>query len=128
MANQTTQQVLYDGPRNLVMQFTGICDGQGDESAVVKVHMADLERTPKSVKIMGIEYDVNGGVVQLLWAADSPVPFAILSDFNDLDYTQMGGLTNAGGDTANGDILLSTLGFEAGSSYMVKLTMVKKFP
>lgn len=124
----STIQTLYDGARNVTMQFTGIGDGNGDETNVVKVRALDLLPVPKSLKIMKVTYDISGGLVQLLWAADSPVPFLNLSAFNALDYTSIGGLITQGGDTANGDILLSTLGFDAGSSYTVTLEMVKKFP
>lgn len=128
MAIAATSLTLYDGARNTAMQFTGIGDGNGDETNVVKVRALDLVPIPKSLKIMKVTYDVSGGLLQLLWAADAPVPFANLSAFNALDYTSIGGLVNQGGDTANGDILISTLGFDAGSSYTVTLEMVKKFP
>lgn len=127
MAMASTSQILYDGPRNVVGQFTGICDGNGDEALVVKIRISELVPIPKSVKIMKVTYDMSGGLVQLLWAADSPVPFLNLSAFNALDYSSIGGLINQGGDTANGDILLSTLGFDAGASYSLTLEMVKKF-
>ena len=122
----TTSQVLNDGPRRLTMQFTGISEGQGDEVNVVKVRVADLIPIPKSVSVLRISYDVYGGLLQLLWSAVEPVPFLTLSGFNVIDYTMVGGLANGGGDTANGDILFSTLGFDTGSSYSVLLEMIKK--
>ena len=128
MAMATTSQVVNDGPRRLTMQFTGISDGQGDEVNVVKVRAADLIPVPKSASVLKISYDISGGLLQLLWSAAEPVPFLVLSGFNVIDYTTVGGLPNGGGDTANGDILVSTLGFDAGSSYSLLLEMVKKFP
>lgn len=127
MAVQTTSQVLYDGIRNVVMQFTGIGDGMGDEVAAIKVHMADLTPVPLSVKVKMLHYDVTGGLVQLLWAATENVPFLTLGVNDEIDYSNIGGMTNGGGDTANGDILISTLGFDAGSTYSVTLEMVKKY-
>ena len=124
----TTSQVLYDGARNVVMQFTGISDGTGDEAAAIKVHMADLTPVPLSVKVQNIHYDVSGGLVQLLWAATENQPFLTLGGIDTIDYCKIGGMTNGGGDTANGDILISTLGFDAGSTYSVTLEMTKKFP
>jgi hypothetical protein len=126
MAVQTTSQVLHDGVRNLVMQFTGICDGTGDEVAAVKVRMTDLSPVPLSVKVQKLHYDISGGLVNLLWAATENVPFLTLSGFDTIDYCKIGGMRNGGGDTANGDILLSTLGFDAGSTYSITLEMVKK--
>jgi hypothetical protein len=127
MAMATTSLVLYDGPRNLVMQFTGISDGS-NETNEIKVHVADLSPKPLSVKVTKINANVSGGIVQLLWAADSPVPFLNLTNLDEISYKKIGGMTNQGGDTANGDILISTLGFEAGSSYSVMIEMLKKFP
>jgi hypothetical protein len=127
MPMATTSQVLYDGARNLVMQFTGISDGS-NETAAVKVDVSELSPAAKSVKITHITYDVSGGILQLLWAANEPVPFLLLTDVNTVDYESIGGMPNGGDDTANGDILFSTLGFEAGSSYSITLEMTKKFP
>lgn len=128
MAVQSTSQVLYDGAKNVVMQFTGIGDGMGDETAAIKVHMADLTPVPTSVKVKLLTYDISGGLVQFLWAAAENRPFLTLSGYNTIDYSKIGGMPNGGGDTANGDILISTLGFDAGSSYSITLEMVKKFP
>ena len=75
---------------------------------------------------MKITGDVSGGILQFLWAADDPVPFLNLSQYVELCYDKIGGLQNGGGDSANGDILFSTLGFDAGSSYNVTLEMKKK--
>jgi hypothetical protein len=128
MGVQTTSQILYDGPTNVVMQFTGIGDGLGDEVAAIKVHMADLNPVPYSVKVIKLEYNVTGsGLVQFLWAASDNVPFLVLNGYDEIDYTFINGMVNGGGDTANGDILISTLGFDAGSSYSVKLAMKKKY-
>jgi hypothetical protein len=127
MAIAATSQVLYDNTRNCVMQFTGIADGNDVENNVVKVDASELTPVPQSLKITEITYDVNGGIVQLSWAADNPVPFVNLMGHHTIDYAEINGMVNAGGDSANGDILLSTLGFEAGSSYSVLLKMVKKF-
>lgn len=127
MGTQTTSQVLYDGTRNVVMQFTGVSDGADPESNVVKVDMSALNPRPASVKIMKSTYDVQGGVVQLSWAAVEPVPFLMMEGHDEFDYEKIGGMVNGGGDTASGNILLSMLGFEAGSTYSIKLEMVKKF-
>lgn len=127
MAVQTTSQVLYDGTKNVVMQFTGIGDGMGDEVAAIKVRMADLMPVPYSVKVSKLHYDISGGIVQLLWAATENVPFLTLAVCDSIDYTNIGGMVNGGGDTANGDILISTLGFDAGSTYSITVEMTKKY-
>lgn len=128
MAISATVQVLHDGARNVVMQFTGVSDGGPGETNVVKVDVSELVPPPRSVKIKRIaNYDVSGGLLQMSWGADDPVPFLELANVNGISYEGIGGLKNGGGDTATGDILFTTLGFEAGSSYSVTLEMTKKF-
>lgn len=125
----TTSQVLYDGINTVAMQFTGNSDGADQEINVVKVKVSDLNPIPKSVKIVNAIYDIENGKVQLAWDADVPVPFLIAGSGpgDDFDYKFIGGMPNGGGDTATGNILLSTLGFDAGSSYTVRLLMRKKY-
>jgi|ERR1700752_773868 len=127
MAITVTSDTLYDGVRNAVMQFTGVSDGSGQETGVIKVDVSQLNPPPVSVKVNRIEYDVNGGNVKLSWDADSDVDFAILSGQNVLEYCNINGLVNSAGEGKTGDILLSTLGFEENSSYTIKLHLIKKF-
>ena len=125
MAFAATSQILHDGVRNVVMQFTGIADGAVGETNVVKVDVSELNPPARLVSIRKITYNVAGGVLQLLWAADTPVPFLLLEGQNVNDYARITAMPNGGGDTANGDILFTTLGFDAGANYSVLLEMVK---
>lgn len=128
MAIQATSRVIIDGPRNLVMQFTGVCDGIGsNETNEIKVDVSELVPAPRNVSIEHVQYEVSGGIVRVLWNANDPVTALDLASVGEFYYRDIGGLPNGGGDTANGDILFSTLGFDVGSSYSVKLTMKKKF-
>lgn len=127
MGMTTTSQVLYDGNTNVVMQFTGISDSPDQENNVVKVRASDLTPVPKNLKVMRIDYSVVNGTIKLLWDADDPVPFLIANYPEEIDYYKINGMTNQGGDTATGNILLSTQGFDAGSSYSIKIEMRKKF-
>lgn len=125
---QATTKVLHDGGRNLVMQFTGVCDGQGpNEDKAVKVDVSETAGSPRAVKVTKITYEVVGGILRVLWNANDPVTMHDLASSGEFDYERIGGLLNGGGDTANGDILFSTLGFDVGSSYSVLLEMTKKF-
>ena len=128
MAMIVTSNILHDGVRNLVMQFTGRSDGSGQETNVVKVDVSELSPPAASVAIRNLRYDVAGGAVQLLWAADVPVPFLLLEGHDEFDYSRITAMPNGGGDTANGDILLSTLGFDLGATYSLVLEMIKKVP
>lgn len=125
MTFATTGRVLYDGQRNLVIQYSGISDGS-NETNEVKVRMSN-HPPAKSVKITSVKGNISGGILQLLWSSTEPVPFLNLTDYVEIDYDSIGGLVNGGDDTANGDILFSTLGFDVGSSYNITIEMVKKF-
>lgn len=127
MAITTTSQTLHDGERNVIMQFTGISDGSGQESDVIKVDVSEMSPPCDRVRISKLSYDVQGGIITLSWAADTPVVFAQLSGENVIDYIREGGLQNNADASRTGDILLSTEGFELNSSYTIKLEMVKKF-
>ena len=129
MAMQTTSAILYDGPRNLTMQFTGVCDGgiDNDETLVKKVDVAALSPVAAKVSIKNCEYEVSGGILRMYWDADDPVLFESLASVGEREYETIGGMANNGGLSATGHILFSTLGFDAGSSYSVVLNMIKKY-
>ena len=128
MAFTTTSQVLHDGAINTVMQFTGVSDGAGQETNVVKVDASELSPAPSSLKVKKVCWDVSMGTVVLLWNANDPVVFLNATGSNgEKDYCHIGGMVNGGGVTANGDILFSTLGLEAGATYTVTIEMRKKF-
>lgn len=129
MAIEVTTQILHDGARNAVVQITGRSDGSGQESAVTKIDVSALQPPAARVAITRLTYDITGGMVELLWGADEDVPFAKLEGNNVSDYERIGGLQNAawGELGANGDILLTTHGFELDSSYTIKFDLIKKF-
>lgn len=126
MALQTTSQLLRDG-RLVVMQFTGVSDGSGDELLALKADAHALTGNPRSLKIHHIDYNVSGGIVRLFWDADDPTRFLDLAGDGFLDYESIGGMVNGGGPGVTGNVLLSTMGFDTGSSYTIKLEMKKKF-
>lgn len=131
MAVIATAQIIYDGQRNVVMQFTGTGDGAGDELNVRKVDCSAFNPPCRSVSIKCISYDVSYGVVEMLWedAMGQHVPFMEASDGagSPFDYRRINGLVNGScGPTATGNILFSTKGFELNSTYAVTLEMRKK--
>ena len=126
MAIATTMQILHDGQTNLVVQLTGISDGAGQETNVIKVDASELTPAPDTLKIVKGTYDVKGGVVSLSWDAQTPEPFAHLSGPGELDYRRGGGIPNTD-DPTNGDLLLSTKEFGLNSSYSITLEMKKKY-
>lgn len=126
MAITATTQVIEQGPRNYIVQWTGVSDGTGNENKVVKVDVSQLTPPCGSVKIMAIQGTVSFGIVELYWDALVPKKFAELADQIDTDYCKSGGLTNNAGIGKTGDILLSTVGFELNSTYNLYIEMVKK--
>ena len=133
MANITTSQVLYDGNQNVNMLITGLSDGSGNDILLPVVDLSTLNYLPPFVKILRMDWDVNGGVVKLFWDDADPVQFDTLASIGNRDYRYTGGLQNPGHNNdfpnsgGNGNILLSTVGFDVGSSYSIRLIMRKKF-
>ena len=125
MAISTTSQTVYDGLRNVIMQFTGRSDGSGQETNIVKVDVSAMAPPCDRVRVEKITYDVKGGVVELLWDAQTPTPFHELAQAGEFHYCSSP-LQNSADDTASGDILLSTKGFELDSSYSITIEMKKK--
>lgn len=127
MAITATTQIVHDGTRNVTMLLTGLCDGTGgDETNVVKVDVSALDPNLGTVKVEKITYDVGYGVVKLSWDAVTPVDFLVLEGLGAFDFTTCGGLVNTAGETATGDIVLSTVAFDLNSSYSILLKMIKK--
>ncbi len=125
MAISTTTQTLNDGPRNLIVHWTGISDGSGQENKVRKVDVSKLTPPCGSVKITKISGNVEFGIVELFWDGLDPKKFMELSGQVDLCFDKSGGLANNLA-TKNGDMLLSTEAFELNSSYDLLIEMVKK--
>jgi hypothetical protein len=125
MADAVTSQILVDGERNVVMKFTNVSDGTG-EAAVLKVDVSALSGAPTSVKITGIDYDVSGMGVNILWDATTDVPAFVLGQGQaKLDFSKFGGLINNAGAGVTGDILFSTIGHTASDTYSIVLHMKK---
>jgi hypothetical protein len=134
MAITTTSQVLYDGPRRAMMQFTGTSDGSGQLNLATLVDASALEQLGpgEPCRRVGIE-SIKGSVkpqgsVQLFWGALVPNKFADLAGTNiNFDYRNITSITApAGTDGPTGDILISTDGFAEGTTFMLELSLIKK--
>lgn len=124
---QTTSQVLHDGARNFVIRLTGVGDGTGVQQTNVKVIdvTAMVPRANKSFKIRRTQFKVLGGIVQLSWDAPIPKAFAEYQLAGDEDTSRFGGQSARGVTDPTGSVLLSTLGFDVGSSYDLTIEGVK---
>lgn len=124
MPDAVSSQTIIDGPRNVVMKFTSVSDGTG-EDAVTKVDVSALSGAPTAVAIDKIHYSVSGMIVRLLWDATSDVTIIELQGDGVFDFTSFGGLPNNGGDGVTGDIQLTTVGHTNLDSYAIVLEMHK---
>ena len=127
MANTVTSQTLLDGPRKLVMLFTGVLD-TSNEARVIKVNVTTLDPAPTKVRIDRIQYSVSGSLKVILdWDATTPVRFAALMGSDDLCATEIGGLQNNAGVGITGSIYLTTVGYGATTTetYTLLVEMTK---
>lgn len=128
MADAVASQTLHDGKRNAIIKLTNVSDGTG-ESAVTKVDVSALSGAPTSVRIDKIDFSTTGMSVNLLWDADTDVvAYTLPADFaEDVEFCDVGGLTNPKATGWTGDIKLSTLGHSANDTYSIVLHLKKKY-
>jgi hypothetical protein len=85
MANAFTSQTLLDGPRNVVMLFTGSID-TANEANTVKVDVSAMAPACDLVAVDEIYWSCSGNLqVLLTWEATTDVRFATLSGQGEFD-------------------------------------------
>ncbi len=132
MAIATTIQTLYDGPRRAKIQITGVSDGSGEMTNALLVSARALgpmnAATPcKRVKVERVTGNTAYGNVELLWEAEVPLKLAELygSDI-DLDYRNITAIVPPASLLSwTGNLLYSTSGFSAGSTFMLEVELIK---
>lgn len=124
MADAVASQTLVDGTRKVVMKFTNVSDGTG-ENAVKKVDASDLGAT--TLRIDRIHFSTSGMAVRVLWDATTDVDAIVLAadQTGCLDFTEFGGLQNNAGSGITGDINFTTVGHSSGDVYSIILEMSK---
>lgn len=137
MAFNATTQVLENGPRNLVIKFTGFStDGTG-ESGVKKVDAqsstyANEGQVPGThLTVTELEYDVEGMTLLMSWeGSPSNADMHYLGqNFGFKNFDDIGGLHSPSGLAGStGSILFTTIGTATNSSYTVTMTMKKNVP
>ena len=134
----TSQTILDDGGRNLVMKFTNISDGTG-ESAVAKIDVSGLtvnavtDQACNRVVLNRIWFSNVGMGFQLLWNADSnvficqaPKDWSDTWDFS-MGMNDLPGITNNAGTNVNGDLLLTTNDETSGDTYSILVWALKHY-
>jgi hypothetical protein len=120
---------LQDGGRTVVLFLTGNSEDGENESLVSKIDAAGLTPPARQLRIMKMEYNVSGGIVSLYRDTTNPIKIIDLAGDGAFDFTAMGGMPEAevdGSDADTASLLLSTVGFDIGSSYAIKLELKKK--
>lgn len=127
MADTVDIQVIHSGPRKYVIKFSGYSDGTGEIDAI-KVDKSTLVgpngQEPSKLVIEEIEWNLRGYNYLLLeWDRTADQEIAVLGGSGGYkDYRPYGGLVdNASGGT--GDIILTSSGAAAGSSYDISMVL-----
>ena len=133
----TSQTILDDGGKNLIMKFTNISDGTG-ESNVAKIDVSALTagmngQVCNRVVLNKIWFSNVGMGFKLLWNASSnvhilqaPADWADTWDFTDSSMN-LPGIPNNAGSGVNGDLLLTTVGHSSGDAYSIVIWATKGY-
>jgi len=125
MTDTTNTNVIVNGGRNYVVQFTMESDGSDSESTPVKkIDISTLTGTkgaaPATIMVDEIAYSVQGyNFVTVEFDADVSDEIAVLS--GDGVKVFPGGLKDPQSTGYSGDIFIGTNGGASGSSYDITL-------
>lgn len=122
MANTVTQRTLFgDSGSKRVTRVVHILAIDAQETALViydnsafvaSVGKGSVER----IKVTG----KNTGICRLEWDQTTNSPIAVFGDGDsDLDFRDIGGISNPGATGATGDIVLTTIGLAAADEITV---------
>jgi len=134
----TSQTILDNGGRDLVMKFTNISDGTG-ESNVAKIDVSALTSSAitgqscNRVVLQRIWFSNVGMGWKLYWNADSnmficqaPKDWTDTWDFTDSSQT-LPGISNNAGTGVDGDLLLTTNDHTSGDTYSIVIWATKGY-
>ena len=116
MAATATQQIIANGPRNLVLKYT-IAGTTGDATAAVLVDVSALDSSigVNGLKLMSAQAVCTGFSCSLAWDATTDVDLIYFPSDTDVDqdFSKFGGIPNNAGTGATGDVMFSTVGYTA---------------
>jgi hypothetical protein len=145
MADTVTAVNIYEDTQTVVMAFTNQSDGTG-EAAVKKVDVSTFNNSPVSMVIQQIQYECSGMRVNILEDATTDVVLYTVGSEEALGAVQatlvssgtvtftangkvgsegIGGLPMTGAAGGTGDIMFTTVGASATSSYAITLHLRK---
>lgn len=129
MADVVTNQVLFNGQKFIAVKITNLSDASG-ETAVVKIDKSTLVNCfgvePASLDLVDIWWSIKEMGVQLDWDHTAPDTIVILAPGQGYqDYSYRGNARDPKSTGGTGDILLTTIGAAADSSYTIEMTFKK---
>ena len=126
MADTVDSLVLVNQPPYYTIRLTNVSDGTG-ESAVVKVDksaLVDIDGLePVALDLVGIEWDVSGMNVTLLWDHTTDDEMIVLNGQGEWDQVKDGAIRDPRSAGATGDVLLTTNAHSSGDSYTILLRL-----
>jgi hypothetical protein len=127
MAVTATYSTVYDGIKSAVVQVNITADSVGDLNPEAAVDVSALTPPARGVKVKRASWTVSGGTVSLLWdtIAGDDTPAILMSGTGLMDYSAIGGMPNMS-PSPQGDLLVKTIGFTAGSTATIELELRKK--
>ena len=115
MAAAATQQIIANGPRNLVLKYT-IAGTTGDLTAskLVDISALDSGLGVNGLTLMSAQWGLTGFSAKLAWDATTDVDLIEIPAGSDSqDFSKFGGIKNNAGTGVTGDIMLTTTGYTA---------------
>jgi hypothetical protein len=126
MADSYSNQV-YDGARNAQFKLTDLSDGTGLTNQNV-TNVSSLVPNPGiHLKLRRVRYSIEGMTVRLQWGGTPNKDLILISQGEDvLDFSKdyAGGIPNNAA-MPTGDVLLTTIGASANSSFTIMLEFIK---
>lgn len=136
MANITTSQILINGERNAVVRLTCLSDGTA-ETGVIKIDATKNGPFGSKIggktffpllkfRIEGVMYDIKNMGLRIQWEGMPSIDALVLANVDDFDFRRWGGIPmDPTVSFPTGNIVFTTVGAVAGSSYSVILRLIK---
>ena len=114
MTATATQQVIHNGPRNLVLKYTiGGSTGDATSKQLLDLGALDPALGVGGLKFQKAQWAITGFSCKLQWDGGPDVDLIELnSGFGRLDFSDVGGIKNNATDQS-GDVVFTTTGYTA---------------
>lgn len=133
MANVTSTQITEEGPRNLVVKFTGVLD-TADISINPILALTDTHNNEKIATLAGFgiqnaRWSISGPLIlQLAWVSTTPQQALEMSTFGHIKAEPYGGWNpNQGAAGYTGAFRLTSTGWAGTVIYTVVLELQKLY-